>query len=85
MQRTMISLTDDQARRLRRAADSRGVSMAAVIRDAIDEIPDPPLTDREILVRRALEVVGKYRSDGSNVAVEHDEYLAEALLDWRPS
>ena len=85
MPRTVISLSDEQAHRLRRAAHTRGVSMAAIIRDAIDEIPDPPLTDRELLIRRALEVVGKYRSDGSNVAVEHDAYLAEALLDWRPS
>ncbi|MFI5255357.1 MAG: ribbon-helix-helix protein, CopG family [Candidatus Limnocylindrales bacterium] len=77
----MISLTDEQARRLRRTAEARGISMAAVIRDAIDEIPDAPLTDREHLVRRALAVIGRYHSGLHDVAVEHDKYFAEAILD----
>ncbi|HEY8169060.1 MAG TPA: CopG family transcriptional regulator [Candidatus Limnocylindrales bacterium] len=85
MQRTVISLTDEQASRLRRTAEARGISMAAVIRDAIDAIPDTALTDRQILVQRALSVIGKYRGDGTGVAENHDDHLAEAFLDWRPS
>jgi len=77
----MISLTDDQARRLRRTADARGISMAAVIRDAIDEIPEAPLTDHEHMVRRAFAVIGKYHSELHDVAVDHDKYLAEGYLE----
>lgn len=37
MERTTISLDDQTRRQLRRIAAERGVSMAAVIREAIDE------------------------------------------------
>ncbi len=37
MDRTTITLDEDRRRRLRRIAAERGVSMAAVIREAIDE------------------------------------------------
>ncbi|MGH2407392.1 MAG: ribbon-helix-helix protein, CopG family [Candidatus Limnocylindrales bacterium] len=80
MQRAMISLTTEQARRLRRTAEARGVSMAAVIRDAIDEIPEAPMTDREYLVHRALAVIGKYHSGLQDVAEEHDKYFVESIL-----
>jgi plasmid stability protein len=40
MDRTTLSLPDDVRRRLRRIAAERGVSMAAVIREAIDEKVD---------------------------------------------
>ena len=77
----MISLREDQARRLRKVAEARGISMAAVVRDAIDEIPEAPLTDREVMIRRAFAVIGKYHSGLHDVAVDHDRYLAEAYLD----
>jgi plasmid stability protein len=37
MNRTTLSLDDDTRRRLRRIAADRGISMAALIREAIDE------------------------------------------------
>lgn len=37
MNRTTLSLPDDTRRRLRRLAAERGVSMAALIREAVDE------------------------------------------------
>ena len=37
MIRTTLSLDDDTRRRLRRIAAERGISMAALIREAIDE------------------------------------------------
>ena len=40
MDRTTFSLTDDTRRRLRRAAAERGVSMATIIREAIEEKVD---------------------------------------------
>lgn len=41
MLRTQISLTQAQARRLRRVAADRGVSMATLIREAVEAyVPD---------------------------------------------
>ena len=40
MDRTTFSLTDDTRRRLRIAAAERGVSMATIIREAIEEKVD---------------------------------------------
>lgn len=40
MDRTTFSLTDDTRRRLRSAAAERGVSMATIIREAIEEKVD---------------------------------------------
>ncbi len=54
--------------------------MSQVVQDAIDEsVPNP---DKQELMRRALEVAGKYRSGLSDVSVNHDHYLAEAYYDW---
>ncbi len=83
MVRTQISLTEEQAARLKRVAQERGVSMAAVIRDAVDAVV--PDSDREEKWARALAVVGKHSGGEGNVAEEHDRYLAEAFLDWRSS
>ena len=55
--------------------------MAAVIRDAIDEIPDEPLTDHDVLVARALSVSGKYHSGLHDVSTNLDDYLVDAYLE----
>ena len=55
--------------------------MAAVIRDAIDEIPDEALTDRDVLIERALAVSGKYHSGLHDVSSNLDGYLVDAYLE----
>jgi hypothetical protein len=80
MIRTQIQLTERQARELKRMAAREGVSMAEVIRRAVDaklrggtgEVP------WEELVRRALAAMGKFRSGLKDVAERHDDYLVEA-------
>jgi hypothetical protein len=84
MIRTQIQLTEEQARALRRIAGERGVSMATLIREAVDRV----LLDRtpsEERWRRALAVVGKYAGGAHDVSDDHDRHLAEAYLDWRSS
>jgi Arc/MetJ-type ribon-helix-helix transcriptional regulator len=83
MVRTQIQLTDEQARRLRRLAADRGVSMAALVRDGVERVLAEQ--DREELWGRALSVVGKYRDrEGArDVAENHDGYLEAGYLDWR--
>lgn len=55
--------------------------MAAVIRDAIDEIPEEALTDRDVLIERALAVSGKYHSGLHDVSSNLDDYLVDAYLE----
>ena len=83
MVRTQIQLTDAQAARVKRLARQRGVSMATVIREAIDRLEDAAEERREEVWQRAMSVVGKYRGHGGNLSEEHDEELARAYEDWR--
>jgi Arc/MetJ-type ribon-helix-helix transcriptional regulator len=82
--RTQVQLTEKQAEVLRRLAHERRISMAALVREAVDRMIERD-DDREERWRRALSVVGKYRDKegATDVAVNHDKYLAEAYEDWR--
>lgn len=79
MIRTQMQLREDQVRALKRKAAERGVSMAQVIRDAIDQSLDRD--DEDVKWERAFSVVGKFRSGLSDVSERHDDYLAEAYLE----
>ncbi|MCU0482983.1 MAG: ribbon-helix-helix protein, CopG family [Chloroflexi bacterium] len=79
MERTQISLETEQAERLRRLARERGVSMAHLVREAIDRTYGGPLAPptRAQLWERAWSAVGCGHGDGANVSENHDEYLDE--------
>jgi hypothetical protein len=62
---------------LRRVAAERGVSIAAVIRDAVDDVIDG--RDWPERRRRALAAAGRFSSGRTDVSDHHDEYLAEAF------
>ena len=80
MVRTQIQLTEDQAKKVKKIAAHRGVSMAEVIRDAIDGVIRPEAgTVPEDRRKRALDIVGKFRSGKGDVSKRHDAYLAEAF------
>lgn len=82
MIRTQIQLTQEQSRRVKAIAQEEGISMAQVIRDAIDaqleERSEPGETDRW---ERSLSVIGRFHSGRSDIAENHDAYLAEAYAD----
>jgi hypothetical protein len=83
MIRTQIQLTEEQSREIKAAARQEKISMAQAIRNAVDEW----LERRSRLTeaarwQRSLEVVGKYRSGVSDIAENHDRYLAEAYGDY---
>jgi hypothetical protein len=83
MVRTQVQLTEEQMRRLREASVDRGVSIAALIREAVDRaLAAEPHADDWAL---AFSVLGKYRDvDGAtDVSARHDDYLADAYADWR--
>lgn len=77
MERTQIQLTEEQALKVREAAAARGISMAAFIREALE---DRLTTERASGHReRAIAAVGGFRSGRSDVSKRHDDYLDEAF------
>jgi hypothetical protein len=78
MVRTQIQLTEDQAEALKRISASRHLSVAELIRRAIDVmIRTSALVDPEERLKRSLEIVGKFRSGRRDISKKHDVYLAE--------
>jgi len=78
MVRTQIQLTEKQAKAVKKMASAQGVSVAELIRRAVDNIVNSSTTaDTEERKRRALDIVGKFRSGRKNVSKEHDLYLTE--------
>lgn len=83
MIRTQIQLTEEQYRFLREKAAEYDVSMAALIRQSVDllvEQHDQP--SKQELIQRALSIQAYEDIEGkSDVAVEHDKYLAEIYAE----
>jgi hypothetical protein len=78
--RTQISLTEAQMTRLRTESLRRGVSIAALIRDAVDRsLPDEEWEERKA---KALSYIGCIDDDATDVAERHDDYLAKIYADW---
>lgn len=89
MIRTQIQLTEEQSRRVKEIAEREEISMAEVIRRAVDawlvEYSEMTMEEKR---RRALAVVremdGMFHSGHSDISVNHDDYLAEAYNDYEP-
>ena len=78
MVRMQIQFTEEQARALKRAAAERQVSVAALAREAVDRLlVENGDTTSEEARAAALAIMGKFESDRSDVARNHDRYLAE--------
>ncbi len=75
MVRTQIQLTERQARELKKRAAEQGVSMATLIRDAVDAMLEADQVRARR--RRAIEAAGGFHSGRSDISEEHDRYLAE--------
>ena len=79
MVRTQIQLTEDQAKALKEIAQSRHLSVAELIRKAVDTvIKSNTVVNAEERHRRAMEIVGKFSSGKRDVSKKHDLYLTEA-------
>lgn len=75
MIRTQISLPADLMARAKRAADDRGLSLAALVRDALRRyLADD---DRQRRLDRAKRAVGGFHSGHGDLARGHDEALAD--------
>jgi plasmid stability protein len=81
MVRTQIQLTDEQARKLRRRAKQRGISMSAMIRQCLDQGLDDQSPDLGATYQRAARLIGLFpdREGAGDLATGHDQYLEKAF------
>jgi hypothetical protein len=78
MVRTQIQLTEDQAKALKKIAQSRRLSVAELVRKAVDTvIKSNTGVNTEERHKRAMEIVGKFCSGKRDVSKKHDLYLTE--------
>ena len=76
MVRTIIQLSEDQAAALGRAAHRRGVSKAAIVREALGMLL--AREDSDPAAERAMRVAGAGASGLCDLGERHDDYLAES-------
>lgn len=76
--RTQVQVTPEQLASLRRRAQQRGTSVAALLREAIEAATAGDA--QEIAWERALAAVGKYSSGTANTSVDHDDAFVESIL-----
>lgn len=79
MVRKQVQLTDQQAEALRRRSKRENVSVAELVRRAIDAFTrtEPP-SDREVR-DRAIRAAGRFASGTHDTSRRHDEALADAF------
>ena len=78
MVRTQIQITEAQARELRRISETRGVSVASLIREMVDNSLMAP---REARFARAMAAAGRFSSgEKNNVSEEHDAELERIYM-----
>ncbi len=96
MIRTMVQLTEEQMKALKELAMARKTSVAKLVRESVAQyvVATVKDADREEKRRRALEFIqqiktGEIRSrdiEGkTDVARNHDKYLAEIYGTWKKS
>jgi len=80
MVRTQIQLTERQSRQVKSVAERQGISVAEVIRRAIDRtLPADLVADPYEIRQPARKAVGQFADTAHDVAEHHDHYLTEAF------
>ncbi|HXO27547.1 MAG TPA: CopG family transcriptional regulator [Thermoanaerobaculia bacterium] len=78
MLRIQIRLTEEQSRAVKSLAAERRISVAKLVRLAIDDLlRQSSILSRAATKRRALAVAGRFRSGVKDLSARHDDYLAE--------
>jgi hypothetical protein len=73
-------LTEEQVKALKKIALSRHLSIAEIIRQAVDTvIRSNIVVDVEEKRKRAIDVVGRFSSGKRDISRKHDTYLVEAF------
>ena len=80
MIRTQVQLTESQSRALKERARLEERSVADLVRESVTEyLVQRAVPNRDERVRRALSLVGRYRSRQPDLAENHDHHLADAF------
>ena len=79
MVRTQIQLPEEQVTMLKKMALADHKSMAEIIRQSVDFFAKAKYGGGEEQRRRAMAVVGQFRSGVKDLAASHDSYLTEAF------
>lgn len=80
MVRTQIQLPETQVAALKQLAMQQHVSMAELIRRAVDLFTaSPEACDLKEKRQRALAAAGRFHSGCTDIAERHDDYLAESF------
>jgi hypothetical protein len=73
-------LTEEQVKALKKIAVSRHLSIAEIIRQAVDTvIRTNTIVDIEERRKRAIDIVGRFSSGKRDISRKHDTYLVEAF------
>jgi hypothetical protein len=75
MERVLVQLTAEELAQLRQRSTASGRSVAALVREAVDEWIARDEHDGR--VERALASVGQFRSGLGDLAENHDRYLTD--------
>ncbi len=80
MVRTQIQLSEKTAEKLKALAAERGVSMAELVRESVEQyLAQAPMITFDERRRRAIAAAGRFRAGETDLAEKHDSYLAEDL------
>jgi len=89
MIRTQIQLTEEQSQGVKALAQREDISMAELIRRAVDDwlhrhagMSIAEKRQRALAVVREMD--GRFHSECSDISERHNEYLAEAFDDYEP-
>jgi hypothetical protein len=81
---TQVQLSADQVARLKARALEEGVSLAELVRRAVERyLAEEEGGGYEERARRALEAVGRFASGAGDVGEAHDRHLDEAFRGLR--
>jgi hypothetical protein len=82
MIRTQIQLSETQMRALRELAAEKDESISELVRQGVDLLLlDSGVVDRRARLQQAANCAGRFRSGLPDLAVEHDRYLQEDILE----
>ncbi len=80
MVRTQIQLSERTAKRLKTLAAERGISMAELVRESVEQyLARLSHSSSDERRNRAIAAAGRFRAEEADLAEEHDRYLAEDL------
>jgi hypothetical protein len=79
MIRTQVQLTESQAESLKLESARTGLSVAEIIRRALEQTVSPVGASDEERRQRAIAAVGRFHGGGANLSEDHDDYFVEAI------